>query len=59
MEWIIGIYLVIGVVKALNFATNPNPALRPQWAGGNAGLGTKLASFCGVALLWPFIRSPK
>jgi hypothetical protein len=59
VEWLIGIYLVVGVVKALNFATNPMVALRPQWAGSSSGLGTKLVGFCAAAVLWPFIGSSK
>jgi hypothetical protein len=59
VEWLIGIYLIIGFVKALNFATNPMVALRPQWAGSSSGLGSKLVAFCFAALLWPFIRSQK
>ena len=30
MEWLIGIYLVIGIVKALS-KLGRNPALQPQW----------------------------
>ena len=59
VEWIIGIYIVVGVVKALNFATNPTVALRPQWAGSGAGLGTKLVGFCVAAVLWPLMGSSK
>ena len=31
MEWLIGIYTVVGVFKTLSKFGNPNPALKPVW----------------------------
>jgi hypothetical protein len=31
MEWLIVIYLVVGVFKTINRYVNPNPALKPLW----------------------------
>ena len=59
MECLIVIYMVIGVVDALNFATNPTAAHRSQWLGSGAKLGTKLVGYCVAAVLWPFIGPPK
>ena len=59
MEGLIAIYVVIGVVDALNFATNPAAAHRPQWLGSDSKLGTKLVGYCAVTVLWPLLGATK
>lgn len=56
MEWIVGIYLVIGFVKTIAKFANPNPGIKPIWMSTETD-GLKLAAMFTVhTLLWPFTR---
>jgi hypothetical protein len=44
LSWLVGIYLVIGMFKALG-----------HLGSGKVGLQGPLATFIAVTLLWPFI----
>jgi hypothetical protein len=56
MEWLVGIYLVIGVFKTLGRLANPNPALKPIWMSAERN-PLKLALFFTLhSVLWPFSK---
>ncbi len=56
MEWLIGIYLVIGVFKTLALFGNPNPAIKPVWMLREKN-PLKLAIFFTLHVaLWPLPR---
>lgn len=56
MEWLIGIYLVIGLLKTIGRMGNPNPALKPVWMS-TEGNPLRLALFFTLhTVFWPFAR---
>jgi hypothetical protein len=56
MEWIIGVYLVIGVFKTIGKFSDPNPAVKPLWMSTESD-GFKMAViFTIYSLFWPFTR---
>ena len=54
MEWMIGIYLVIGVFKTLALLGNSNPAVKPVWMTTERNPVVLAVAFTLHALLWPF-----
>ena len=52
MEWLIGIYLVIGIVKALS-KLGRNPALQPLWMSTEKNPIKWSALFVIYAVAWP------
>ena len=57
MEWIIGIYIAVGVVKTIGRMGNPNPGLRPAWFVLERGALTLAIYFTLNVLAWPFARA--
>ena len=56
MEWLIGIYLVVGVIKTLALLANPNPAVKPIWMSTERNPLKLAIYFTAHAIAWPFIR---
>ena len=56
MEWLIGIYLVVGVIKTLVLLANPNPAEKPLWMSTERNPFKLAIYFTAHAAAWPFIR---
>jgi hypothetical protein len=54
MEWLIVIYLGIGVVKALTTYGNSNPAKKPAWMSTERNPLKILLLLLIYAVLWPF-----
>jgi len=56
MEWLVGIYLIIGVFKTIGKFSNPNPAVKPLWMSTETD-GFKMAiMFTIYTLFWPLAR---
>lgn len=56
MEWIVGIYLVIGIFKTIGKFSSDNPAIKPLWMSTETD-GFKLAvMFTIYTLFWPLAR---
>jgi hypothetical protein len=53
MEWLIGIYLAVGIIKTLNRLANPNPALKPSWMSLERDPIKITLLFTFNVLLWP------
>lgn len=52
---LIGGYLLIGIIKAINRLSDTNPARKPTWANLNPTPG-KVIFYCSLyALLWPLM----
>lgn len=56
MEWLIGIYLAIGVLKTLSRLGNPNPALKPTWMSIERNPLKIVIFFTLHVLVWPLAR---
>ncbi len=56
VEWIIGIYLVIGVLKTLARLGNPNPALKPTWMSIEKNPLKFCLYFTFHSVAWPLAR---
>lgn len=56
MEWLIGIYLAIGVIKTLNRLGNSNPALKPVWMSLERNPLKIVIYFTLHVLSWPLAR---
>lgn len=54
MEWIIGIYLAIGVMKGLGKLGNPDPSQKPTWMSASLNPLSLAFMFTVYVLLWPF-----
>lgn len=54
MEWIIGIYLLVGVFKSLNRLAEPNPAKKPVWMSLERNPIKIALLFTFHTLAWPF-----
>ena len=57
MEWIIGIYLVIGVIKTLNIMSGSDPSKKPAWMSIERDPIKLAFSFTFFALVWPITKS--
>jgi hypothetical protein len=54
MEFILVVYLIVGIVHSLNKVGNPNPAIRPVWTSDRSVSGLKFfLGFLLIAILWP------
>lgn len=56
MEWLIGIYLVVGLVKTLGKLGNSNPGAKPAWMVMEKNPLTWSLYFCLYVLIWPFAK---
>ena len=56
MEWIIGIYLLVGVIKTFGRLGNPNPALKPLWMMTENNPIKWVMSFTFHVLMWPLAK---
>jgi len=56
VEWIVGIYLAIGLFKAFGTIGNPNPALKPIWMSTERNPLTWVMYFTLYVIFWPFPR---
>jgi hypothetical protein len=54
MEWVIGIYLAIGVIKGLGKLSNSDPSQKPAWMSGSLNPLTLAFMFTLYVLFWPF-----
>jgi len=54
MDWVIGIYLAIGVLKTLGRLGNPNPALKPIWMTLETNPLKAAFYFTLHVIAWPF-----
>lgn len=57
MEWLIGIYLVVGAFKTLSRLANPNPALKPAWMSLERNPIKIALLFTFHVLAWPLAGS--
>ncbi len=56
MEWIIIIYLAIGVIKTMGTIASDNPGAKPMWMHTETN-GLKMAiMFTIYSLIWPFTK---
>ena len=53
MEWIVGIYLSIGVINTLVRYSNPNPMIKPAWMFGPQNPLVLAILFTVYTLFWP------
>lgn len=53
MEWLIGIYLAVGVCITLSRIGNPNPALKPAWMSLERNPLKIVLFFTLNVLIWP------
>lgn len=53
MEWLIIIYLVVGVFKTLGRLGNPNPAQKPVWMSLEQNPLKIVLYFTLHVLIWP------
>lgn len=56
MEWLIVIYLVVGVFKTVNRYANPNPALKPVWMSLERNPIKITLLFTFHVLIWPLAK---
>lgn len=56
MEWIIGIYLVVGVVKTFGRMARSNPGDRPLWLVTERNPLMLAIYFTFNVMAWPFLR---
>lgn len=56
MEWLLGIYLVIGVLKTLSRFGDPNPAVKPLWMFSENDPLKMAMLFTLYSLAWPVTR---
>lgn len=56
MEWIIGIYLAIGVLKTLGRLGESNPALKPIWMSTEKDPLKFCLYFTFYSIGWPLAR---
>ena len=56
MEWVVGIYLAIGLLRAFSTLGNPNPALKPIWMSTEHNPLTWVIYFTFYVVFWPFAR---
>jgi hypothetical protein len=54
MEWLVAIYLVVGVVKTLSLLGNPDAAVKPVWMTSERNPLVLAIAFAFHSLLWPF-----
>jgi hypothetical protein len=57
MEWIIGIYLIIGVHKTIVRLGERNPALKPAWMTLERNPIKIMLLFTFHVLVWPLAKS--
>jgi len=57
MEWLIVVYLVIGIFKTLGRYADPNPERKPLWMITEKNPLSLLFFGLMHALFWPFIKS--
>jgi len=55
MEWLVGIYLGIGVLKTISRFSNPNPALKPIWMSTEKDTFKIAFMFTIYTLFWPLV----
>ncbi len=56
MEWLIGIYLAIGVLKSLALFGDANPAVKPLWMLIEKNPLKLALYFTFHVILWPIAR---
>ena len=56
MEWIVGIYLAIGVFKALGVLAESNPGRKPIWMLTERNPLRFCLYFTLYAVIWPLAR---
>ena len=56
MEWLIGIYLVIGLFKGIGRIADGNPLNKPGWMSSERNPLAYSFYFCMYVLFWPLIR---
>ncbi len=56
MEWLIGIYLAVGVFKTLGRMGNPNPGLKPVWMTVERNPIKFVLFFIFHVVAWPLVR---
>lgn len=56
MEWLLGAYLVVGVIKTLGRINTPNPAMKPTWMISVKNPLIFAVLFALHAVLWPFAK---
>ena len=56
MEWIIGIYIIVGIFKGLGRALDSNPLNKPQWMLTEKNPLAWSFFFCIYVLFWPLIK---
>lgn len=56
MEWILGLYLIVGIIKTMNRLANPNPALKPIWMSTERNPIKLAFYFTFHTLLWPIAK---
>lgn len=56
MEWLVGLYLLIGVLKTVGRMGNPIPSLKPNWMSSESN-PIKVAIFFTLhTMFWPFTK---
>jgi hypothetical protein len=56
VEWIIGIYVAIGVFKGLGKVADSNPVNKPLWMATESNPLVWSLYFCLYVLVWPLIK---
>ncbi|MGQ0511537.1 MAG: hypothetical protein ACT4P9_13090 [Betaproteobacteria bacterium] len=59
MEWLAGIYLVVGVFKTIARLGHPNPGKRPAWLALTRNPLVRAVYFTMNVFFWPFLRTEK
>ena len=56
MEWIIGIYIVVGIFKGIGRVADSNPGSKPLWMLTEKNPLLWSFYFCMYVLFWPLIK---
>ncbi len=56
MEWIIGIYIAVGVFRAIGKLADDNPVNKPLWMLTEKDPLTRAFFFSMYVLFWPFSK---
>jgi len=59
MEWLIGLYFVIGLMKAASRLGSANPAVKPIWALTETNPLKRAFFFLIYVSLWPLVGSKR
>lgn len=59
MEWLIGIYIVVGIFKTMARYADPNPTRKPLWMLTEKNPMTLLLYGALHTIFWPLIRATK